>query len=60
MIICTRTLLFITCLSQAENKGTWKIRTMSQAISASSVPLHLPMVGTPTLVQPGIALTHIS
>ena len=40
--------------------GTWKITAMSAAFTASSVPLHRPIVGTPTLVQPGTLLTHIS
>ena len=60
MTICTRTPLAWTSRSHLENSGTWKIRIMSAAHSASSVPLHLPMVGTPTLVHPGMALTHIS
>ena len=46
--------------SHFENSGTWKMRIMSAAHSASSVPLHRPIVGTPTFVQPGMALTHIS
>ena len=33
---------------------------MSAALSASSVPLHAPTVATPTEVQLGTALTHIS
>ncbi len=60
MTICTRTPLSCTSRSHFVNSGTWKMRIMSAALSASSVPLHLPIVGTPTLVQPGMALTHIS
>ena len=60
MIISTRTRFSMTVLSQRANSGTWKITIRSAADSASSVPLHLPIVGTPTLVQPGIELTHIS
>ena len=51
MIISTRVPPSITCLSHLVNSGTWKITTMSAAITASSVPLHWPMVGTPTLVH---------
>ena len=40
--------------------GTWKITSMSAALTASSVPLHLPIVGTPTFVHDGIELTHSS
>ena len=60
MIICTRTPLACTSRSHLAKRGTWKIRIMSHRDSASSVPLHLPTAGTPTLVQPGMALTHIS
>ncbi len=42
------------------NSGTWKITMRSAAHTASSVPLHWPMVGTPTLVHDGMEFTHIS
>ena len=50
----------MTCLSHFVKSGTWKITTMSAALTASSVPLHLPMVGTPTLVHEGSEFTHSS
>jgi hypothetical protein len=34
--------------------------TRSAALTASSVPLHWPMVGTPTLVHEGSEFTQIS
>ena len=49
MIISTRMPPSITSFSHLENSGTWKMRMMSAAITASSVPLHWPIVGTPTL-----------
>ena len=60
MIISTRVPPSITCFSHLVNSGTWKITTRSAAFTASSVPLALPMVGTPTLVQDGSELTHSS
>jgi hypothetical protein len=60
MIISTRVPPSVTVFSQRLNSGTWKITIMSAFDTASSVPLHWPIVGTPTLVQPGRELTHIS
>ncbi len=60
MIISTRVPPSVTCLSHCVNSGTWKITTRSAARTASSVPLHWPMVGTPTLVHEGSELTHSS
>ncbi len=60
MIISTRVPPSITSFSHFVNSGTWKMMMRSAAFTAASVPLHCPMVGTPTLVQPGIELTHIS
>ena len=52
--------LFTRWLKQVLDGGTWKITTRSAARTASSVPLHWPMVGTPTLVHEGRELTHSS
>src|SRR5262245_65810752 len=60
IIINTREPPVRTSFSQAVKSGTWKQTTRSAALTAASVPLHLPIVGTPTLVQDGIELTHIS
>ena len=45
MIISTRVPPSITVFSQRLNSGTWKITIMSAAHTASSVPLHWPIVG---------------
>ena len=60
MIICTRVPAPVTSFSHLVNSGTWKIAIMSAAFAASRVPLHRPMVATPTRVQDGMSLTHIS
>ena len=60
MIISTRVPPSITCFSHLVKSGTWKITTRSAAVTASSVPLHWPMVGTPTLVHDGSEFTHSS
>ena len=60
MIIWTLVPASVTSLSQRVNSGTWKMTIMSAAFAASSVPLHRPMVPTPTRVQDGMLLTHIS
>ena len=49
-----------TCLSHLVNSGMCRQTSMSAACSASSVPLQAPTVATPTEVQLGTALTHIS
>ena len=50
----------ITSFSHLVNSGTWKMTTRSAALTAASVPLHWPMVGTPTLLHDGTELTHSS
>ena len=60
MIINTRVPPLVTCFSHLVKSGTWKITSISAALTASSVPLHLPIVGTPTLVHDGIELTQSS
>jgi len=60
MIISTRVPPSMTCFSHLVKSGTWNTTTMSAALTASSVPLHWPIVGTPTLVHEGSALTQSS
>ena len=60
MIISTRVPPSMTSFSQRVNNGTWNTTTKSAAETASSVPLHWPIVGTPTFVHEGSELTHSS
>ena len=58
--ISTRVPASRASFSQRVNSGMCRQTSMSAALMASSVPLQRPTVSTPTLVQDGMALTHIS
>ncbi len=58
--ISTRVPASRTSFSQRVNSGMCRQTSMSADLIASSVPLQRPTVATPTLVQDGMALTHIS